>query len=352
MNLYKVGADKMSLYGSNVALGTPATPTVTPVASGGAIPATTAVPVKVAARTGTNYSYGGSTAASAAGTATTAAGSGNSATVTVTAVRGAVAYDWFVNNFYYTTTTTNKVTVTAIPTSNNAIPANLPGLFGTAPASVPVADSSANPNEFNGLLTTLSGDYATGGASGLVQAGTGLASGASFISLDGATFTGSGQTINELDQLNATFFNQTFMSPTAYMCSAVDAAKLTTLILGSTNGGQTFFTPGNDGRTDITAGGFVGHYVNKSTATVVKIEVHPNMVPGTLIARTDHVNFPNSNISNVFELRDLEGVQDFEYGVSRGTGPGGGPRFDGEVYSSSVLVNRAPIAQAVLTNIG
>lgn len=354
MNLYKVGADKMSLYGSNVTLGTPATPTVTQSDTGGAIAASTAVPVKVAARTGTNYSYGGSTIASAAGSVTTSsvAPSTHSAVATVTAVRGAVAYDWFVNGFYYTTTVVNKVTITAIPTANQAVPVTLPGLFATAPASVPVADTSANPWEFNGLLTTLAGDYATGGASGLVQAGTGLASGAQFTSLDGAGFTGSGQTINELDALNTAFFNTTFMSPTEYMCSSVDASKLSALILGSANGGTTFFTPGNDGRSNITAGGFVAHYINKADGgTPIPIKVHPNMVPGTLIARTDHVNFPNSNISNVFELRDLEGVQDYEYGVSRGTGPGGGPRFDGEVYSSSVLVNRAPIAQAVISNI-
>jgi hypothetical protein len=76
------------------------------------------------------------------------------------------------------------------------------------------------------------------------------------------------------------------------------------------------------------------------------------MVPGTLIARTDQVNFPNSNISNVFELRSLETIQDYEYGVSRNAGvAGGGPRFDGEVYSTSTLINRAPVAQAVLSGI-
>jgi hypothetical protein len=352
MNLYKVGADKMALGGSNVALGTPATPVVTPSTTGGTIAATTAVPVKVAARTGTGYYYGGSTAASAAGSATTGAGTTNSAVATVTAVRGAVAYDWFVNNFYYTTTVVNKVTITAIPVANQAVPA-LPGLFSTAPASVPATDSSANPLEFNGLLATLAGDYATGGASGLVQAGSGVPSGASFTSLDGAGFTGSGQNINELDALNASIFQRTFLSPSAYMCSSVDAAAISKLLLASAGGGTTFFTPGSDGRGDVTAGGFIGHYINKAAGGVpVKIEVHPNMVPGTLIARTDQVNFPNSNISNVFELRDLEGVQDFEYGVSRNAGvAGGGPRFDGEVYSASVLVNRAPAAQAVLTNI-
>jgi hypothetical protein len=352
LNQYKIGADVLSLSGQNFALATPAAPTVVPAPTGGSIAASTAVPVKVAARTGTNYRYGGSTAASSAGTATTATGGAtNSAVATTPAVRGAVAYDWFVGNFYYTTTVVNKVTITSIPTANQAVPPLL-GISGTAPASVPSTDSSANPAEFNGLLATLAGDYNnSAGGNGLVPAGSGLASGATFQSLDGAGFTGSGQNINELDNLNAAVYNATFLSPDAYMCSSVDAAAISKLILGTSNS-NTFYTPGLDGRTDVTAGGFITHYVNKSTGTPVRIEVHPNMVPGTLIARTDQVNFPNSGISNVFELREIEGVQDYEYGSGRIPGQaGGGPRFDGEVYSSSTLVNHVPAAQAVLQNI-
>lgn len=350
---YKIGADKMALGGQNFALNTPGTPVVTTATTGGSIAATTAVNVKVAARTGENYYYGGSTVASAQGTVTTGAGSTNSATATVAAVRGAVAYDWYVAGFYYTTTVVNKVTITSIPTANAGSVPNLPGLFATPPSAVPVADSSADANAFNGLLATLAGDYISGaGQNGLVSAGSGVASGATFQSLDGAGFTGSGQNINELDALNAAVFANTYLSPSAYMCSSVDAAAISKLLLAGA-GATTFFTPGADGRSDVTAGGFIGHYINKAAGGVpVRIEVHPNMVPGTLIARTDQITFPNSGISNVFEIRSLDEVADYEYGVSRILNQaGGGPRFDGEVYSTSTLINRAPVAQAVLQNI-
>lgn len=353
MGQYKIGADRIALGGQNFALQTPGTPSVAQSDTGGSIAASTAVNVKVAARTATNYYYGGSTVASAQGSVTTStvAAATHSATATVVAVPGAVAYDWFVAGFYYTTTIVNKVTITSIPTANQAVP-TLPNLSTVAPTSVPAVDASANPNEFNGLLATLAGDYnSAANGNGLVTHGSGNPSGAVFTSLDGAAFTGSGQNINELDALNDAIYQATFLSPDAYMCSSKDAAALSKLILSS--GTQnTYFTPGADGRSDVTAGGFIGHYVNKSAGGVpVRIEVHPNMVPGTLIARTDRVNFPNAGYSNVFELRNLDTLQDFQYGAARTAGVGGGPRWDGEVYSSSALINRAPAAQAVLYNI-
>lgn len=353
MGQYKIGTDRIALGGQAFALQTPATPTVTPSATGGSIGASIAVNVKVAARTGTNYYYGGSTVASAQGTATTATtGTQNSATATVPAVRGAVAYDWYVGGFYYTTTVVNKVLITSIPTANQAVP-TLPNLCAVAPTAVPTVDSSANPNEFNGLLATLAGDYASGaGGNGLVTFGSGTASGATFQSLDGGAFTGSGQNIDQLDNLNDAIYQATFLSPDAYMCSSKDAAALSKLILGN-GSSNTFYTPGSEGRGDVTAGGFITHYVNKSAGgNPIRIEVHPNMVPGTLIARTDRVNFPNAGYSNVFELRNLDSLQDYQYGSARNPGvAGGGPRWDGEVYSSSALINRAPAAQAVLSNI-
>lgn len=357
MSQYKIGTDRMSLGGQNFALATPGTPTVTASTTGGSIGASATVNVKVAARTGTNYYYGtGSTAASTQGTVTTGAGTTNSATATVAFVPGAVAYDWFVGSgatlYYYTTTIVNKVTITSIPVANQAAPI-LPNLSTVAPTSVPTVDSTAQAAEFNGILATLAGDYATGGGNGLVSRGSGTNSGANFTSLDGAGFTGSGQNINELDNLNDQIFQATYLSPDAYMCSSKDAAAISKLLLSGSGTGTTFFTPGLEGRTDVTAGGFVGHYVNKSAGgTPIRIEVHPNMVPGTLIARTDRVNFPNAGYSNVFELRNLDDLQDYQYGVSRNAGvSGGGPRWDGEVYSSSTLINRAPAAQAVLCNI-
>ena len=355
MNQFKIGADRKLLGGQNFALQTPGTPAVAQSDTGGSIAASTAVNVKVAARTLSNYFYGGSTTASAQGSVTTStvAAASHSATATVTAVAGAVAYDWFVGGFYYTTTTVNKVTITSIPTANQAVPAGLPGLYGTAPASVPASDASAKATDFNGLLATLAGDYATGGATGLVTRGTGTNSGAYFNSLDGAQFTVSGQNIAELDALNANLFNAVQMSPTRYLVSAQEANSIAKLIFANAGGGTNYFAGTDRNRADVVAGGFVGHYINKAAGGVpVPIRVMPNLAPGTLIAVSDTLPFPNSNVSNVLEMRSLHDVADYQYATNRNAGvAGGGPRFDGEVYATTTLVNKAPVAMGVVSNI-
>ncbi|MEC5149150.1 hypothetical protein [Cryobacterium sp. GrIS_2_6] len=349
MNQWKIGSDKKLLGGQNFALPTPAVPTTATAATGGTVAAATYL-IKVAARTGSNYSYGGSTIASAQGSQITT-GATSTLTATVASIPGAVAYDWFVGGFYITTTTVNTVTFLTTPAGSNQPVPNLPGIYGVAPTSVPVADSSAKATDFNGLLATLAGDYVTGGATGLVTRGSGINSGAGFTSLGGSTFTSSGQSINELDALNTRIFNTVQLSPTRYLVSAQESNSISKLLLAN-GAANTFFTPGAEGRTDVTGGGYVTHYVNKAAGGVpVRIEVHPNLTPGTLIAVSDTVPFPNSNISNVLEVRSLHDVADYEYATNRGTGVGGGPRFDGEVFSTSTLINRAPVACAVVQDI-
>jgi len=355
LNQYKLGADKKLLGGQRFALTTPGTPVVSTATTGGTIPLSTAVNVKVAARTLSGYFYGGSTVASAQGTVTTGGGtSTNTATATVASVAGAVAYDWFVAGFYYTTTTVNKVLITFIPVANQAVPTNLPGFYSAAPASVPVADGSAKPNDFNGLLATLTGDYATGGATGLVTRGSGTNSGAVVTSLDGAVFTVAGQNVAELDTLNTAIWNNVQLSPDAYMMASAQATEISAAIGATAAGGTTMFLPNLDGRGEAVAGQFVGWYINKAAGgKPVKIEVHPNLAPGTVIARTDSVPFPNSNITNTLEMRNLDEVYSYEYGSARVLNQaGGGPREDGETLSLSTLVNRAPVAMGVLQNVG
>ncbi|UFU14632.1 hypothetical protein LQK89_02720 [Curtobacterium sp. C1] len=355
LNQYKIAADKKLLGGQSFALAAPTGVTVVPSTTGGSIPASTQVQVQVAARTLSNYNYGGSGAATAIVSATTSnAGGTNSAVATVTAVRGAVAYDWFVGGFYLTTTTVNKVTITTIPTANQPVPL-LPGIYAVAPAAVPTVDGSAKPNDFNGLLASLAGDYALPGSYGQVTAGQGVPSGATFQSLDGAGFTINGANVAELDRLNAAIYASVQLSPTAYMMSSQTASELSGGLLTSAAGAVTMFAPNEAAqRTDVVAGGNVSWYINKSTGgTPIEIEIHPNLAPGILIARTDTVPFPNSNITNTLEQRDEAPVSDYEYGVSRVQGvAGGGPRFDGETSSSTTLVNRAPVAMGVISNIG
>ena len=125
------------------------------------------------------------------------------------------------------------------------------------------------------------------------------------------------------------------------------------LLLGSS--AATVFLPPTDAaaRTNLAGGGYVGTHVNKAAAGVqVPIEVHPRVAPGTVIARTDRVPFPGSNIGSVFEVALQYDTMQFDYAANREPGKvGGGPRYDYEVRSQETLVNQAPVAQAVATNV-
>lgn len=340
-------------------LGTPATPTLVASTTGGSIGNTgVSVNVKVAARSGANYFLGGSSVASAnaastAGTTT----STNSVTASIAAVKGAAAYDWFVgssssNQQYYTTTTTASVVITSVPTAPQALPGSstLPLLSSTAPTTPPTADTSYSANWYNGVVASSLGDY---GTTGPVTPGSGTASGAIFIDNGGSAPALSGGGVDILDKINDQLWNTVQLSPTAYMVNSQQGDEISKLILGS-NSATTFLPPTDaDARTNLAGGGFIGRYVNRAAGGVpVQIEVHPRVAPGTIIARSDRVPFPGSNIGSSFEVRCLYDTRRFDYAANLSTGVlGGGPRYDFEIRSLETLVNFAPSAQAVACNV-
>jgi hypothetical protein len=326
-----------------------------------------------APRTGSGYYYGsGNGRATSSLVITFGSGTTNSVTATVAAVKGAVAYDWFYSPngttgwLYVTTTTVNTTTFLSIP-GGNATPPNLPDLSGFwkgaaisggNPITVNTAadNGSANANDYDSLLATLTGDYTTTGQ--FVQAGTATPNPAVWASNNGATLTLSGGTINEIVQnLFLPIYNQAKLSPSVLMMNQAQAYKIATLVLGS-SAATTFISTASPDRISTTAGGRVGKIINpfapgNDGGIEVAIEVHPNVPPGTIIARTDNVPYPSANIDSVLEYRNLQDMEMFEYGVSRVPGvAGGGPRKEFELRSLGAFVNRAPVSMAVLSNVG
>ena len=190
LNQLFISQDMHIINSQNWALSAPSEPTLTTAASGGSIAASTAVYVKVAARSGANYFVGyasvdgvaatvsgNSVASVAANTTVGSAGNANVVNASVPAVKGAVAYDWYVgtsaSQFYYTTTSIASVKITAVPTAAQAIPTNLPLLSTLPPPSTPsdggYVRSPAN-NWYNGVIASSLGDY---GAAGPVTARNG-----------------------------------------------------------------------------------------------------------------------------------------------------------------------------------
>ena len=351
------------------AMGTISTSTAT---TGGSIGATTTVYISVAPRSGANYFTGGSAPGATQVSQATGAGSTNTVSATWAAVKGAVAYDVYcgtttglANLWYYTTVTTCSVTITSVPGAAQALP-NLPLLSSLAPGAgadptttpptagnghTPTVDKSFFANNwYNGVIASILGDYGTAGP---VTPGSGSTSGATFIDNGGAAPALSGGGIDILDKINDALWSSVQLSPTAYMMNSLQAEEISKLIL-STNSALTFLPPTDaDARTNLAGGGYVGRYINRAAGGVpVSIEVHPRVAPGTIIARTDRVPFPGSNIGSVYEVRCQYDTMRFDYAAAYTPGSvGGGPRYDFEIRSMETLVNRAPVAQAVAANV-
>lgn len=367
LNNVLIGDDRKLVGAQSFALAASTAPTLTQHASGGTITNVT-VYIGVAGRTGSGYYYGSGNSQGASGSTTFSGGSTNSVSATTTAQRGAMAYDWFQSPtgtagswLYYGTTTVNAITMTSVITSNNALPNNnaLPDMQqtwwkGSSTSAIPTyngtADNgSANPNDYDGFLASLSGDYSATGQ--WVQPGTATANPSVFNSLNGAALTLSGGSIAEIENyLFGPLWNQVKCSPTAIMMNSAQAQECANLVLGS-NSATTFLTTDKQGRISVTAGGRVGEIVNAPAGGItVPIEVHVSVPPGTIIARSDRVPFPQANISSVLEYRALRDTVQFDYAASRVAGAlGGGPRKEFEIRSVGSFCNKAPVAAAVLS---
>ena len=365
LNQCLIGDDRKLMGGQSFALAQPSAPTLVQHATGGTIGAST-VYVGVAARTGSGYYYGSGNSQGNSANTVIASGSTNSVSATVPSVRGAVAYDWFQSAngstwYYYTTTTVNAVTMTKTINANQSLPAATaaPDLSttwkGTA-NSVPTYSSSgdngsANANDYDGFIASLTGDY--NGTGQWVQSGTGTVNPSINNSLDGAALTLTGGSITEIENdLFLPLWQQVKCSPTAIMVNAVQAQEIANLVLGA-NSATTFLNTDASGRVSTTAGGRVGEIVNAPAGGVtVPIEVHVSLPPGTIIARTDRVPFPQANISSVLEYRALRDTAQFDYAAARTANTaGGGPRKEFEIRSVGAFLNRAPVAMAMLQNV-
>jgi hypothetical protein len=366
LNQVLIGDDRKQMGAQSFALKAATAPTLTQNTTGGTIAASTTVYVGAAGRTGSGYYYGSGNSQGASTSGSSGSGTAtNSVTAVTAAIRGAVCYDWFQSSngttwYYYGTTTVNTITMTSVITSNNAVSsgASVPdlttlwkGVAGTPTYNGSADNGSANANDYDGFLASLCGDY--NGTGHWVQPSTGTANPSVWTSLNGAGLTLSGGSINEIEEyLFLTLWQQVKCSPTALMMNAAQAQEVANLVLGS-NSATTFLQTDASGRVSTTAGGRVGEIVNAPAGGVtVPIEVHVSLPPGTIVARTDRVPFPQANISSVLEQRCLRDTAQFDYGISRVGGvQGGGPRKESEIRTVSAFINRAPVAMATLSNV-
>lgn len=278
----------------SLALGVPATPTTSASGTGATLPGATYV-VYVVALTqegyaqsslqngvatsqtitgadGQTYTLNGGSSNKSLAAAGQAVTLGQTLFASVTAIRGAVAYAWYVG-------TVGAETLQAITTINSvAITAPLAG--GRQAATAITADCSRNSSlAFDGLMTVaLAGGnnaYFYSMPSGTAGAGTSL------------TASGRGSIV-EIDIMLRSMWDNYRVSPTVLYVNSQEQKTITDKVLSNTSGPLLRYdvptTPGQP--YAIVAGGVVEFYYNPYSVdggTKIPVKVHPDLAPGTIV---------------------------------------------------------------------
>lgn len=353
--------EEYAILGGNrsVALGTTATPTLSASGSGATLPAAT-YSVRVFALTfegylmatvaggikrsvaqtgmdgGTITLNGGS---SGAGTAATQALTlGQTLFCSVTAVRGAVAYAWYVG-------TAGSEKLEAITTINSA--AFTAPLLGTGQALSAISDAatdrSRNASEaLDGLL------YKAFDSSGLAYFRA-LATG---VAGTGTVLTASGRgTIAEIDTMLKAFWDNYRLSPEEIYVSAQELTNIYNkcFVSGANPLVRFVIDSSNPQNVTFAAGQVIGWYVNPYSmdgGQFIPIRLHPNLPAGTILAWCQNLPayYQSSNVPMVAEVQCRRDYYQIPWPIMTRSNATG-------VYVEQILKVHASFALGVITNI-
>lgn len=347
--------EKIILGGNtSLALGTTPTPTLATFTTGGTLADSTTYSVICVALTlfgyqvssvangvyaqivrnnadGTTDTYGAGSAQKSANATQATGGAGNAHTIsaTVAAVRGAVAYAWYLG-------TVGNERLTAITTTPCVLLAALNG-SGQLASALPASDNSTNDLVYDGLLTMAAKSSLN--AYWKVLAGTSDGLGT------GLTADGSGG-ISEIDAALQSLWDNHKVSPDTIWISSQEAGWMRKKILnGSSTAAQRFVF--NVNQLGVMGGGQVQGYINPftmGTAQQIPIKVHPDMPAGTILMTSSTLPYPLSGVSDVFRIRTRKEYFQIEWPLRT-------RKYEYGVYADEVLQHYAPFTMAMISGI-
>lgn len=343
------------LFGNaSLALGTCPTPSLSASGSGATLPAATysviCVPLTfegiqmhtvasgitqsktITGQDGKTYTLNGGAGQKSAA-ATQAVTLGQTLFCSVTPVRGAAGYAWYVG-------VAGSEKLELITTINSAaFSAPLAGT-GQLASALTASDNSTNTLGFDGLATWAlnsgSGAYYKALATGTAGTGTKLTSG------------GQGN-INELDDMLLSMWNNYQVSPSVIYVNAQQAKDITNKILSTgsapllrynTDGGEGFGFVGN---------GVIESYFNPFAldgGRKIPIKIHPKLPQGTILGWAEDLpaQYQSSEVPQVAEVKTRADYYQIDWPLRTRQDEVG-------VYAEEVLAVYAPFAMGVITNV-
>lgn len=260
---------------------------------------------------------------------------GQNLTASVAAVRGAVAYAWFIGASG--ASKLEKITTLNSMTFSTALVGT-----GAALSAIAAADVSKNTNyAFDGLFTAAAtvanNAYFNTLATGTAGTGTVL------------TSSGRGS-VTEIDTMLQTMWDNYQVSPSVLFCNSQEIKNITSKCLstGSAPLLQYFADPAT-GAARLSAGGGIEYYFNPFAMENQKIPVliHPNVPAGTILGWAENLpaQYQSNNVPNVAEVKTRADYYQINWPqVTRKQEVG--------VYAEETLAVYAPFAMGVINNIG
>lgn len=288
---FMLAEEYLLLAGTGANLAAPPAPTLSARAAATGETPLSGVSTNLYVRVTATTFYGETPAGAVAQVAPT---SGQVVDVTITPVRGALQY-----NIYVATGTSDPgATASRLMVQGvGATRVTLQGALPTGGATPPTADTgTGNPNDFEGLVSILSGHAATD--AGVYPAG----------------FAGGyvNQSVNDVLSVRVlnTAFQQLWDGPGAFradpaeiICEGSDAVQLANSILSNAGAGAAYRLLIDQGDVGgIRAGAAVSEVQNPITRSVVRLLVHPYLPQGTAMLMSYTLPQSWSNVANVFEM--------------------------------------------------
>lgn len=352
--------EEYALLGGNrdVALGTPATPTLSASGSGATLTAATyvvsvfaltmegylqstiagGIPRSVTITGQDNKTYtlnGGSSIVSSS--ASQAVTLGQTLFANTTAIKGAVAYAWYVG-------TSGAQKLEAI-TTINSVSFSAP-LAATGQALSAITDSASDRSRnqslaFNGLMYAgFNSSLAYYRALSTGTAGTGTA----------LTASGRGSVV-EIDTALKSFWDNYRLSPEEIYVNSQELLNITTKALTGASSAPLirFNLDVNQKDPSFVAGQVVGFYFNPFSLNgnqIIPIRLHPSMPPGTIFfwAQNLPAQYESANVPQVAQVQCRRDYYQIDWApITRANETG--------VYAEEVLKVYAPFALGAITNI-
>ena len=163
----------------------------------------------------------------------------------------------------------------------------------------------------------------------------------------GTSLTSDGQGgVQEINNLLQNMYDASRMSPTDLLVSSTGIRTINKLCIS--NGGAPLFRFVMDSKGGeaglVGGGGAIGSYLNPVTNKLIRVRVHPNATPGTILGYSRSIPYSLGGNGNIFQVKARQGMYTTQW-------PFRSRKFEFGIYADEMLQHFAPFSLMKLYNV-